>query len=160
MGFIVKIIGTFGFTGFFPFAPATFASLAFCAVYWYVPGGQWLVDPWVVLGTLIISIPVSSLLEKDYGKDPGLVVIDEVAGLQLALVFSQDVSFWGLVAVFVLFRFFDIFKVFPADPAQKLPGGWGIVFDDLVAGIYTRIAVWLLAMWLPTFGVPYLGKFF
>jgi len=154
----IKLIGTFGFTGFFPIAPATFASAVFCAIYWLVPGGHWLAHPIVCLATLIVSVPVSTALEKDYGEDPSCVVIDEVVGLQVILVgVSQAaIALVPIIAVFALFRFFDILKPFPINRSQKLPGGWGIVIDDFLAGIYSRVALVLLSIWLPSlsgFGV-------
>jgi len=150
--FITKLIGTFGFTGFFPFAPATFASFVFAVIYQWVPGGHWLAHPVVVALTLVASVPVSTRLEKRYGHDPGCVVIDEVVGMQAALVFARGVSIWGILLVFVFFRIFDIAKPFPAHRSQKLPGGWGIVIDDVIAGVYTRIAVILCALVWPSLG--------
>jgi len=152
MYFLAKLIGTFGFTGFFPFAPATFASFVFAAIYVVVPGGQWLAHPVVCAVTLIVSIPVSTALEKRYGKDPGCVVIDEVVGMQAALVWASNVSTWGVVLVFFIFRVFDIAKPFPIHRSQRLPGGWGIVIDDAIAGIYTRVAIVLCALVWPSLG--------
>ena len=65
----------------------------------------------------------------------------------------------GLVAAFALFRVFDIAKPFPAGRSQHLPGGWGIVIDDVVAGIYARISVILLSLLIPSLGgfVPWGG---
>jgi phosphatidylglycerophosphatase A len=152
MTFLVKLIGTFGFTGFFPVAPATFASAVFAAAYAFLPGGQWLAHPLVCAVTLVVSIPVSTALEKRYGKDPGCVVIDEVVGMQAALVWTSGVSVWGVGLAFVFFRIFDIAKPFPANSAQRLPRGWGVVVDDVVAGIYTRIALVVAAAVLPSLG--------
>jgi phosphatidylglycerophosphatase A len=152
MNKLVRFIGTFGYTGFFPVAPATFASGVFALIYAFVPGGEWLVHPVVCALTLVISIPVSTRLEKEYGHDPGCVVIDEVVGMQVALVWAGGVSVLGVAAVFFLFRVFDIAKPFPAHRSQRLPGGWGIVIDDLIAGVYTRIAIIILAYFFPALG--------
>ncbi len=76
--------------------------------------------------------------------DPGAVVIDEVAG-QMAVFLLRTPSSWvGYVAGFVLFRFFDVVKPFPARRAEHLPSGWGIMTDDLVAGAYGAVAWYLL----------------
>jgi phosphatidylglycerophosphatase A len=152
MAFIVKLIGTFGFTGFFPVAPATFASAVFAAVYAFVPGGHWLAHPLVCAVTLIVSVPVSTALEKRYGDDPGCVVIDEVVGMQAALVWAGAVSLTGLFLAFVFFRVFDIVKPFPANRSQRLPRGWGVVADDVIAGIYTRVALVAAAALFPSLG--------
>ena len=152
MNHLVKFIGTFGYTGFFPVAPATFASAVFALIYAFVPGGGWLAHPIVCALTLVVSIPVSTRLEKEFGHDPGCVVIDEVVGMQVALVWAGGVSLWGLAAVFFLFRVFDIAKPFPANRSQRLPGGWGVVIDDVVAGVYTRIAIIIFAYFFPALG--------
>lgn len=152
MTLLIRFIGTFAFTGFFPVAPATFASAVFAAAYAWLPGGHWLAHPLVCAVTLVVSIPVSTALEKRYGDDPGCVVIDEVVGMQAALVFAHGVSLWGLGLVFVLFRVFDIVKPYPANSAQRLPRGWGVVADDLIAGIYTRVAVIAAAAVFPSLG--------
>ncbi len=88
--------------------------------------------------------------EKFYGrKDPNKVVIDEVAGYLLAVSFFPYVPqpLVGALA-FLPFRLFDIVKPFPARRSQKLSAGLGIVADDLIAGLYTALLVWLL---LPVF---------
>jgi phosphatidylglycerophosphatase A len=152
LNFAVKFVGTFGYTGFFPFAPATFASAVFAAIYWLVPGGEVLANPIVCLVTLIISIPVSSRLEKQYGEDPSCVVIDEVVGMQVILVSAANVSLWGIFLAFFVFRVFDVVKPFPVGRSQKLPGGWGIVIDDLLAGVYSRIVLVAIAAQFPSIG--------
>ena len=146
MGTLYKFVGTFGFTGYFPIAPATFASAIFAAIYWLVPGGTIVAHPIVCVITAVVSIPVSTQLEKIYDKtDPGRIVIDEVVGFQVILVGARDISGIGLIVAFFLFRFFDIAKPFPVRRSQKLPRGWGVVIDDVLAGIYTRTSLVLLA---------------
>jgi phosphatidylglycerophosphatase A len=149
MSAIIRFIGTFAYTGFFPVAPATFASLVFALAYFYVPGGEWLAHPLVALVTLVVSVPVSTQLEKRYGADPSCVVIDEVVGMQVILVGAGGVTFGALAAAFFLFRFFDIAKPFPVGRSQRLPRGWGIVVDDVLAGIYTRAVLVLLGLVWP-----------
>lgn len=84
----------------------------------------------------------SVLLDK---KDPQQVVIDEVAGQFIALMFIPfNVAWWMILIGFVLFRFFDILKPYPIDGMQELPGGFGVVVDDLVAGIYAAIVMSLI----------------
>jgi phosphatidylglycerophosphatase A len=153
MAHVVKLIGTFFYTGFFPIAPATFASGVFALIYALVPGGEWLVHPVVCAVTLVVSVPVSTRLEKEYGEDPGCVVIDEVVGMQLALVWTSAVTGWGVFATFFVFRVFDVLKPFPANRSQRLPGGWGVVADDVIAGLYTRVALIAISSVLPRLGV-------
>ena len=77
-------------------------------------------------------------------KDPGKVVVDEVAGQMIALFPLTLFARWSTAAVilsFILFRFFDIVKPYPANRLQDLDGGMGIMFDDLVAGVYGAVVV-------------------
>lgn len=152
MNFVVKFVGTFGYTGFFPIAPATFASAVFAAIYWLVPGGEVLAHPIVCLVTVIISVPISTRLEKQYGEDPSCVVIDEVVGMQVILVGVADISLWGIILAFFVFRVFDVVKPYPVGRSQQLPGGYGIVIDDFLAGIYTRIVLIAAAAIFPSIG--------
>lgn len=156
---VYKLIGTFAFTGYFPVWPATFASLVFALVYGFVPGGEVVADPIVFAVTLVVSIPVSTRMERWYGKDPSCVVIDEVAGMQAVLVGASGVGSWGLLAAFLAFRAFDVLKPFPAGRSQALPGGWGVVIDDVVAGVYARVVVAALSLAVPSLGrfVPWGG---
>lgn len=147
-------IATFVYTGFFPFAPATFATFVFLALYWLVPGGEWLAHWAVLLATMVISIPTSTRVERTHGKDPSCVVIDEVVGIQIALVGATP-TLMGVAAAFVLFRIFDIAKPFPIHRLQSLPGGWGIVADDALAGVYTRVVLMAAAAVTPALG-PFL----
>jgi len=142
---IVTLFATFFYTGFFPFAPATFATLVFLALYWLVPGGDWIATWTIFIPTLVLSIPASSRMEKTHGKDPHCVVIDEVVGIQVVLLGATP-SLAGVIAAFVLFRIFDVWKPYPIDKLQSLPGGWGIVADDVVAGIYSRIVLVLAGL--------------
>jgi len=142
---IVTCFATFFYTGFFPFAPATFATLVFLLIYRLVPGGDWIATWTIFIPTLVLSIPASSRMEKTHGKDPHCVVIDEVVGIQIVLLGATP-SIAGVVAAFVLFRIFDVWKPYPIDRLQSLPGGWGIVADDVVAGIYARVVLMLAGL--------------
>lgn len=153
MNAVARLIATFVYTGYFPFAPATFATAVFLALYWFIPGGEWLVHWAVLLATAVVSVPASTAVEKTLGKDPHCVVIDEVVGIQIALVGAQP-TLAGVAAAFVLFRVFDIAKPFPIHRLQSLPRGWGIVADDALAGVYARVV--LVAASLVT---PALGRF-
>jgi len=137
---VCRIIGTFFYAGFFPIAPATFATLLFVAAYSWVPGGEVLAHPAVLLATLVISVPVATRVEKQYGHDAGCIVIDEIVGIQIALTLAAPTTA-GVWAAFFLFRVFDIVKPFTAGRSQNLPRGYGVVADDVIAGIYTRLTL-------------------
>lgn len=151
MNRLVTCFATFFYTGFFPFAPATFATFVFLLVYVLVPGGDWIATWTIFLPTLILSVPASSALEATRGKDPHCVVIDEIVGIQIALLGATP-TLAGVAAAFVLFRIFDVWKPFPIDRIQALPRGWGIVADDVLAGIYTRALLLLAGLATPALG--------
>ncbi|KKL80426.1 hypothetical protein LCGC14_2004850, partial [marine sediment metagenome] len=81
-------------------------------------------------------------------KDPSVVVIDEVAGMLLAL-YLLPLSWLGYFVGFLVFRLFDIVKPFPARQSERLPGGIGIMVDDLIAGLYTHLFLRLVSLWWP-----------
>jgi phosphatidylglycerophosphatase A len=83
-------------------------------------------------------------------KDPGVIVIDEVAGMMVAVLLLPR-TLGVLACAFLLFRLFDIWKPFPAREAQALRGGFGVVVDDLVAGVYALVLIMGVRM---LFGVP------
>jgi phosphatidylglycerophosphatase A len=79
-------------------------------------------------------------------KDPRAIIIDEIAGFLVANFLNQS-GLSSLILAFVLFRFFDIVKPFPVSQFEKLPGGFGIVLDDMVAGVYSLVILYLLGHW-------------
>ncbi len=96
---------------------------------------------------IVVGVPAASIAARESGrKDPQFVVIDEVAGQWIALLFSPFDLRHGLIAL-ALFRLFDIVKPFPARQLESLPEGWGIVFDDVAAGLYALGVASLLRIW-------------
>lgn len=99
--------------------------------------------------TLVLGVPAATIAARESGrKDPGFVVIDEVAGQWIALLFSPF-DWQHALAALLLFRLFDITKPFPIRKLESLPEGWGIVFDDVAAGIYAWGVLWLLHQFVP-----------
>ena len=98
--------------------------------------------------TLVFGIPAATIVARESGRhDPQFVVIDEVAGQWIALLFSPADWRHALIAL-ILFRLFDITKPFPVRRLEQLPGGWGIVFDDVAAGLYALGVASLLHLWI------------
>lgn len=96
-------------------------------------------------GFILVAMGLADRAARILGrKDPPIVVIDEIAGFALANFMNERVT--GLILAFVLFRFFDIAKIFPAARLEALPGGAGIVLDDLMAGLYTFFVLRLLSL--------------
>jgi phosphatidylglycerophosphatase A len=138
--------------GFLPFAPATGASLAVALALLAIP--SW-TDP-LALGIAILALTplavwASGEAERELGRDARPIVIDEVVGMLVAV---WAVPMAGRTAVtlglaFLLFRLFDIAKPFPIRRSQDLPGGWGVVVDDLLAGIASNLVLRLALGWIP-----------
>jgi len=94
----------------------------------------------LTLGVVMIGLFTSSKVEKDWGKDSSKVVIDEVAGMCIGLLFIP-VSLNTIGLGLLLFRVFDITKPFYIRRMESLPGGWGVMMDDVLAGIYTNLVL-------------------
>jgi phosphatidylglycerophosphatase A len=98
---------------------------------------------------LAVGVWSASVTERYVGRtDPGIIVIDEIVGMLLTFAFL-NVGFGSLVFGFVLFRVFDIVKPYPARACERLPGGWGVMADDVVAALYAqavlRGGIWAIA---------------
>jgi phosphatidylglycerophosphatase A len=105
----------------------------------------------LVVGIIIsitLGVPAATIAARESGRhDPGFVVIDEVAGQWITLLFCPADWRHGVIAL-ILFRLFDITKPFPVRRLERLPGGWGIVFDDVAAGLYALGVASLLRLWI------------
>jgi phosphatidylglycerophosphatase A len=102
---------------------------------------------WIGL-SIVLGVPAATIVARESGrKDPQFVVIDEVSGQWIALLFSPVDWRHALIAL-ILFRLFDITKPFPARQLESLPEGWGIVFDDVAAGLYALGVASVLRIWI------------
>lgn len=137
--------------GYAPVASGTAGSLVGLGlvVLLYRLSLSWIIYLLIVLVVFLVGVYVSGRYERDSGqKDSGRIVIDEIAGMLLA-AFLLPPDWVTLAGAFFLFRVFDIFKPPPARWAERrLPGGWGVMMDDMVAGLYANLVIrglWLLA---------------
>ncbi|RPI51719.1 MAG: phosphatidylglycerophosphatase A [Acidobacteria bacterium] len=146
-------ICSFGYIGFFPFAPGTVGSAAGVLVYVAV---RHLAVPYLELlliaGLFVAGVVFTRPCEEDLQcKDPGPIVIDEVMGM-LITVFMIPVGWAGLLVGFLLFRALDIVKPFPARQLERLHGGLGVMADDAMVAVYAnlllRVAYQLAPGWL------------
>jgi phosphatidylglycerophosphatase A len=141
---LIKFLASGFGAGLSPYAPGTAGTLIgvlLCLPFIELP---WIARLLFVIALLAVSIYVAGRAEKIYGKkDDQRIVIDEIIGLQIAIL-PAAVSVLNLCIAFVLFRIFDIWKPFPVKNLQKLRGGWGVVMDDVAAGIYAGAVLWLL----------------
>lgn len=141
---LVVAIATGVYVGYLPPAPGTLGSLLGLLLLWPLKPGT--VQVLVTLFLIGVGIVVADRAARVIGgQDPPAIVIDEIAGIAVAtLLLPPQVQ--ERVVAFVIFRLFDVIKPFPARQAERLPGGFGIVGDDLIAGLYTNllVRVWLL----------------
>ena len=126
--------------GYAPVASGTVGSFVTVVAIWLLPLTPLRIAVALVVVTLV-GIWAGSRVERLLGKkDPGVIVIDEVAGMLLSVILLPR-TIPVLVTAFLLFRLFDIWKPFPARESQALTGGMGVMVDDLVAGVYALVLV-------------------
>jgi phosphatidylglycerophosphatase A len=123
----------------------TLAAMVFCIIWFLLPAGYEKSYWQVAITILILILGTWSASEVDgiWGKDSSKVVIDEVAGMAITLLFVPHHVIY-LLAGLIAFRFFDIVKPLGISKLEKLPKGWGVMADDLLAGIYGLIVIQLL----------------
>ncbi len=134
-------------TGYIPFASGTFATLLAVPFFYLLVPLNVFSFPRVaglaaILAALLgAAVWLSDAAERIYGeKDSHKIVIDEIAGFFVAMIFVPFL--WPhIAAAFLVFRALDVLKPAPIRQSQRLPGGWGIVADDLLAGLYTCVMV-------------------
>ena len=150
---VVWLIATGGGLGYSPFAPGTVGTLGCGVLLWLLMPGEIassgplaiLVLSISVLAFIAMSIWASTRAEAVFGHDASKIVIDEFAGFVIAVLLLPK-TLIVYIAAFLLFRIFDILKPFPAARAESLPGGVGIVLDDLVAGLYANILIRIMLL--------------
>ena len=150
---LAVFIATVGYCGYSPIAPGTAGSIAGLVVYllvWWTRSP--LVEVSLIVVTFVIGTWAATHAERYFGAiDPGPVVIDEVLGMLVTLAFIPA-GWTAAVCGFVLFRIFDVIKPFPANKLEHFHGGFGIMADDAMAGIYAnlalRLGMWLLPAWI------------
>ena len=136
-----RSIGTVLFSGYAPIAPGTAGSAVTAVAYYYLCASLTRVEWVLVLGVVfLVAVYTAGALSAEWGEDPGRVVIDESAGYLVTVAFLPH-SFWLAFCGFLVFRFFDIAKPEPIRRLEGLPGGWGIVLDDVAAGVYSQILI-------------------
>jgi phosphatidylglycerophosphatase A len=136
--------------GYSPIAPGTAGSLVGLALFWPASGLAWPFQLAALAAVFLLGVRCSTAVAAQVGrKDPGLVVVDEVAGMWTTLLWVPFNPATVALA-FVAFRAMDVLKPWPARQLEALPGGWGIMSDDLMAGVYANLLVQaLLRAWGP-----------
>jgi phosphatidylglycerophosphatase A len=142
--------------GYAPIAPGTFGSAAGLLLWWLLPS-----SPAVQIGTVIALFIVGSwsgnVAERHFNRtDPGQVVIDEVMGMLITLLFNP-VGWAGALLGFLLFRVADVIKPYPANRLEQLHGGIGVMADDGMAAVYANLALRALLWAAGHSGIQYFG---
>ncbi len=153
--FLIDIIATGFYLGKMPFMPGTFGSLAaiplgyLCSLAFMPVYADWAVFAAVFFAGVFVSYRYTTITGLE---DPGSVVIDEVAGLLLFyLIFPFKPVY--IIAGFILFRIFDILKPFPVSFFDGIKNGWGIMLDDIAAGLYAVLAWYIIIKILESFNI-------
>ena len=133
--------------GYAPKAPGTFGSAVGLLLWIALPHVIWIQVAAILIVAVVGSWSGSVAEEHFHRQDPGEVVVDEVAGVMVTLLLAPAGGFGWMFFAFLLFRAFDIVKPFPIRHFERLPGGIGIMADDLMAGVYANLAlrgsIWL-----------------
>jgi phosphatidylglycerophosphatase A len=146
---VALFLATAGYVGFAPIAPGTFGSAVGLVVYLLVRRGDSLIlEAAVLAAAFIVGVWSAGLVERQMGKDPGAVVIDEILGM-LATVAFLNVTLLGAAIGFVIFRVLDVIKPYPAGRLEHLHGGAGIMLDDAMAGLYSNLVLRALMLAFP-----------
>lgn len=150
---LAVFLATVAYCGYAPIAPGTVGSAAGLVVYLLVWRTR---SPFVEMALIAVIAAVGTWAathaERYFGGiDPGPVVIDEVLGMLVTLAFIPA-GWSAMLAGFVLFRIFDVIKPYPANRLETLHGGFGVMADDFMAGVYgnlaLRLLMWLLPAWI------------
>ena len=149
--FYHEMIATGLGVGHFPYGPGTMGALLAILI-WYpittmANHTTWfLITLALILAFTLLGAWSSTVAERYWGEDPSRVVIDEVVGQWITLLAVPAVfSWWHVLAAFVLFRFFDIVKPLGVRKMEQFKGGWGIMADDILAGCYGAILLFLFS---------------
>jgi phosphatidylglycerophosphatase A len=136
-----RLIATVCGCGYSAFAPGTVGSAAGLLLFWPMATAGW---PWQAAASIVLfligSVAAGRVARLVNRKDPGIVVVDEVVGQWVTLTALPFTPFTAGLG-FLLFRVMDIVKPWPARDLESVPGGWGIMLDDVAAGIYANLAV-------------------
>ena len=138
---LITLLSTGFYVGYTPRAPGTAGSILGLGLVWALTGPLGLTVPYYLLVTalfFVLGIWVSSRAETLFGHDGPRIVIDEIAGVLIVFA-ALPFDLFTVVAGFILFRVLDIWKPFPCDRVQRLPGGLGVMMDDAVAAVYAHL---------------------
>ena len=135
---IARLIASTFYSGLSPIAPGTVGAAITIAILWFLPP----ISSWILGGAAVVMFLVgvwaAKLAEQSWGHDAGKINWDETVGMLLTILFlPKTMLIYGVA--FVVCRVLDVIKPYPANVSQKLPHGWGVMIDDVIAGIYGNL---------------------
>lgn len=152
MKWLIKLIATGCYTGYTPLAPGTAGSLIGVIIYLGIYKFSWLSYLLILIALSLFGVYISNKATSYFfkEKDSKRIVIDEIIGflITMFLIIPSEIDFSEVllfryskfvIAGFLIFRVIDILKPFPLRRLEKLPGGWGVMCDDILAGVYANI---------------------
>jgi phosphatidylglycerophosphatase A len=146
---IIKFLATGFYSGCSPIVPGTTGTIPAWLIAWFLIRDDMIILSIAAVVMTLLSIVIASIAEGVLGHDSKKIVVDEWAGMFISLLFVPY-TLTNYIIAFVAFRGFDAIKIWPADIAEKLPKGWGVTADDIVAGvqanILTQIVVYILSV--------------
>jgi phosphatidylglycerophosphatase A len=142
---LIRFVATLGPAGYAPVAPATAGSAVVALIGWFLPVPSLAVTMVLLIAGTAVAVWIAGEAEKELGHDAHPIVIDEVIGQTISLLLVPHTVI-AFLAAFVLFRVFDVWKPLGAREIQQLPGGLGVVADDVIAGL-TACGVFHLGAW-------------
>ena len=141
MSVVARALGAGAGTGLFPVAPATAASLAAVVIYWFSPLAEDSLGLYLLVGLgFLVGVWATGSLITPNDPDPKTAVWDEFIGMWVTCLLLPKTLPW-MAAAFVLFRVLDVLKPWPVRRFERLPRGWGIMADDLAAGVLGALAL-------------------
>ncbi len=159
MQFFYKFIATAFGSGYSPLAPGTAGAAVGVLMLWGMSeawprqfSGGWPQAHWLLVAILVfffLGVVASQKLEPEWGHDPSRITVDELVGVWVAML-GVPVNWLNLLLAFGLFRLFDIWKPLGIRKLEKLPGGWGVMLDDVAAGVVAGICLHLILLVLHT----------
>jgi phosphatidylglycerophosphatase A len=138
--FLLFIV-TCGFIGYLPGAPGTYASILGCFIVYFIAFSSVFGNMVFVCCLTVCSVISINLLKYD-GEDPSYIVLDELVGMFVTMA-GHKMNLLNIITGFIFFRFFDIIKPFPIRHVERLKGGYGVVADDVLAGIFANLLMYL-----------------
>ncbi len=140
MSLLSRACATGLYTGFSPVAPGTVGSALALVLVWYAPQLGVVSFAAVLLVLIPLGVVTATRAEQAYGHDASQINIDEIAGMVISL-YGVPKSMLLYAVAFLAFRLLDVVKPFPIAQLQWLPKGWGVMADDIMAGLYTCVGL-------------------